>query len=149
MPAMKRLEFFIGAVVILLVAAGIGAFLMIPRPGASAGPGVAAPVAGGHGGVELDPARQLWKADPERSVYVFGAAARPGAHQVPPPAASSTPWTLKDLIVAVGGFTAESQGRARVLRKVDGAISEILNVSRAEAEGSADEIRPGDVIFLD
>lgn len=139
MRRMKRLELLIGVPVVLLLAAVVVAFFLIPRSGPAGPAGRTDPARA------VDPARRLWAADPARSVFVFGEAARPGAHEIP----AGESWTLADLVRAVGGFTPEAAGRARLARKVDGAIAELLNVSREELEDSGVKLEPGDVIYLD
>ncbi|MCC6679145.1 MAG: hypothetical protein IT436_18625 [Phycisphaerales bacterium] len=139
---MKRLELIVAVLVVLVVLAAVGAFLMIPRTG----PAVADQSrAGVSVAPEMDPARRLWAADPARAVYVFGEAGRPGAHELP----EGSAWKLKDLLAAIGGFTPVAEGRARVMRKVDGAITEILKLSKEEVESSDLTLQAGDVIYLD
>lgn len=137
---MKRVEVAIAALAGLLVLSAVAAFFTIPPAGPKVVPGAAAPMA-----AEMDPARRLWAADPARAVYVFGEAVRPGAHEIP----AQQTWRLKDLAAAVGGFTPSAAGRARVVRKVQGAITEILNVSKEGLDAAELELRPGDVIYFD
>lgn len=134
---MKRFELILGGLIAALVVAAIVAMLTIPRAGPAGGSGLPAdPMA--------DPARKLWKADPEASIYIFGEAVRPGAHAVP-----ATGWTPSQVVAAVEGFTPAAAGRFRVLRKVNAAVTEVLNIPRAEIEASTFRIEPADVIYLD
>lgn len=139
---MKRLELVIGVVVAIVVLGAMAVFFTLPRagPGPSGADGPA-----GAASPAVDPARKLWAADPARAVYLFGEAARPGAHELPAEAEQ----TLSQLAEAVGGFTPRAAGRARVIRKVDGAITEVLNVSREEVGRSDFVLRPGDVVYFD
>lgn len=139
---MKRLELLIGALVLLLVVGAMVTFFTIPRAGPVAPSGSAS---GAADTPEVDPARRLWAADPGRSVYVFGEAVRPGAHEIP----EGETWTPARLLEAVGGFGPSAQGQLRVVRKVNGAITEILKLSKEAVSGSELKLEPGDVIYVD
>lgn len=144
---MKRFELITGGVVVGLIAAAMIAFNTIPRPRPAQR--AAGPASGSSGPASSDPtqdpARQLWKSDPARTVYVFGEAERPGAHAIP----VGAEWTIRDLITAVGGIKASALGRLRVMRKVDGAITQVLELDRGQVDTATDPIQPGDVVYVD
>lgn len=140
---MKRFELIVGVLIAVLVLAAIIAFISIPRPT----PKGRLDGGGATGAAPLqDPARQqLWKTDPARTVYVFGEAVKAGAHAMP----TEGSWTVRDLMAAAGGFKPEAMGSVRVLRKVSGAMTQVIAVTREQLETATDAIEPGDVVYVD
>lgn len=140
---MKRFELIVGVVIVVLVLAAIIAFFSIPRPIPK---GRAGPGSTGSTAPLQDPARQqLWKTDPARTVYVFGEAVKAGAQAMPAEGA----WTIRDLMSAAGGFKPEAVGKVRVLRKVNGAMTQVIDLTREQLETASDAIEPGDVVYVD
>lgn len=95
------------------------------------------------------PQMSLWRADPGRSVMLFGKAVKTGAFTLP----ESGPMTLRTLVLERGaGFAPEAEGKVHIARKVDGKISNVLEATRAQLADPAWKdvtLEPGDVVYAE
>lgn len=95
------------------------------------------------------PQMSLWRADPGRSVMLFGKAVKTGAFMLPESAAM----TLRTLVLERGGgFAPDAQGKVHIARKVEGKIANVVEATRAQLADPAWKdvpLEPGDVVYAE
>lgn len=147
---MKRLERIILIVIGSLALAGLLAGVTALVSGARSGALRADPVTHQDLAREnaMDPQAprwDLWRADPTRSVMVFGKGVRTGAFDT-----EGAEVTVRGLVERAGGFSPDAEGGVSVMRKDGGPIVEVHAATRAELAGAGGDfpVKPGDVVYL-
>lgn len=136
----------VGALVVAGLAVGIGGLLRRP---ASPAPITTRDLAQAAAADQTGPQMSLWRADPGRSVMLFGLAVKTGAFFLP----DQGELTLRALVVdRGGGFAPNAAGKLLVARKVGGQIKTVAEVTRAELNDPAWTdvvLKPGDVVYAE
>lgn len=95
------------------------------------------------------PQMSLWRADPGRTVMLFGKAVKTGVFSGP----EGGTLTLRTLVMERGGgFSPDALGKVHVARKVDGKIGNVVEATReqlADKNWPDVQLRPGDVVFVE